>query len=337
MDFPLPIPTAMFKGVQLQDYLQATSSEYLNYLMGLTALSLISMSLLQAAKNLLYVRYFFQRRFLTHWLQRQAATAHQRLGLTSDSDAHLRLPSTSKIWKPSPERIVGLLGPGTGLSDEEAARAMEKPVKAKKSVKAKKDDIYQINRLARRAEQDIVLLAADGNAVALCDADGDEFCKHLGAVAQLVVDFPSEYRVLLGTIACNMEKEDYHLLIGDSAGAPGRTAAQAQAHSRKPAQPDEDSSSARQKWLDAKNRVRMQAVQSISAFQLRNSWTWGALMGVASFLISFVLALLALKQGANQSFADFLFAPATLGTALLAAFLAPVARDLVAAIEKLRS
>jgi hypothetical protein len=73
--------------------------------------------------------------------------------------------------------------------------------------------------------------------------------------------------------------------------------------------------------------------QGIAAFEASNAWWWQNGLHVAAFLISASLAYLAVRTAMGFVRSDF----ALLGTALLAGFLAPVARDLVAAIEKLRS
>jgi len=179
-----------------------------------------------------------------------------------------------------------------------------------------------------RAEHDILLLAADGNAIALCDADGDDFCKRLGAVAQLMVDFPHQYRVLLGVLASNADKDDYDIVTGKAQPDPAREMTRG-SNSDFPSRGD-------QRLLDARSRVRLLVVQAMAAFQLRNAWWWGGIVKAASFVVSLGLAFVALEPAEGEASSKEQFV-ARAAMALLAAFLAPVARDLVATIEKLRS
>lgn len=306
----------------LNSFFDQLNTSLLNYLLALAALGVLTMSLIQALKALLPVRYVYQSVCLRHWLKRHAKVAYERFGMRSEH--YESLARGGEILRR--RRLETVIRPSfrTGRANQQDG---------------------DIRGLSQKAEDDVILLAADGNAVALYDSDGEEFCKNLGAVGQLVIDFPRRYHNLLFILASNANKEDIDLL---TANTPARledsyATAQLQPANGEEQQPglsnDVQSLKHRgfddpQRVLNAKNRVRQHVTQALNAFQLRSAWGWGLMMRLFSFAISFGLAMAALVIKENSWRGIGL---GTLLTALLAAFLAPVARDLVVAIQKLRS
>jgi len=133
--------------------------------------------------------------------------------------------------------------------------------------------------------------------------------RQLTAVAQVALNYPNAYKTVVGTIAARSTKADFDLLIGKI------------------------NPSSAQQAQDSLRRVREQSNQDIAGLQLALVAQWKRIMQAMSFLVSLGLAYAALHlaHGSIRS-------PFGLGiTSILAAFLAPVARDLVAALEKARS
>jgi hypothetical protein len=161
---------------------------------------------------------------------------------------------------------------------------------------------------ARAAEiqPKILAIAANGNAFALYDAETDEFCRNLEAVGQIAIDHPGSYLEILQTLTSPLLANDI------------QTVTNAQAD--------------RQMRMDARDRLRQHLAQSLNAFRLSTTSKWTNSMHVSSFLISLGLASWALWLSSMSSAPLPLF-----GTALLAAFLAPVAHDIVSALGKLKS
>ena len=164
-------------------------------------------------------------------------------------------------------------------------------------------------------EKELVTIGAGGNAAAFYNSQGDDFSKQLTIISRLVLNYPTNpgrylhYGSVLAVIASNITKADFDLINQTSKGPTP------------------------QEKLDAFNRVQQQMTQAISAFCTSSSWWWQNGLHTAAFVTSFSLAYLAvhLALGGVKS------TVAVGVTALFAAFLAPVARDLVAAIQKLRS
>jgi hypothetical protein len=164
-------------------------------------------------------------------------------------------------------------------------------------------------------EKELVVIGAGGNTAAFYSVQGDDFTTQLTMIGRLVLNYPTNpgrylhYGSVLAVLASNITKADFDLVNQASKGPTP------------------------QQKLDAFNRVQQQMTQAISAFCTSSTWWWQNGLHVAAFLASFSLAYLAVRLalgGVKSTLTVVL-------TALLAAFLAPVARDLVAAIQKLRS
>ncbi len=308
----------------MQGLFTTIQGNVLLYLIALAGLGVLTMSIIQAAKSLFpYIRRTFLKNFTIEWLKNHADSVGAKQGPDKSGD----------------------------------------PI-----------DLHEFKELADSvlAEQELVLLAADNDATALYNSESDDFCKQLSAVALLVVDYPSCYPELFTVLAANADPHDYILVMrGGGAPASGRTQELADdptnedvrnAHDGKRVrharehpptrtageprrqrfealaqsmrQPVDDLGPAEQAkaQMNAKNRIRQLVAQSMSAFQLRLNWRWGAGLRYTSFSISFAIAAFALWLGNQDLNFGVIFV-----SALGAAFFAPVARDLVATIEKLRS
>jgi hypothetical protein len=166
-------------------------------------------------------------------------------------------------------------------------------------------------------EKALLAVTADGNANALYDAELEELCVHLAAATQTLVDYPHQSPDLLRAIAAAASDEDLDLVIGENRDRRGT----------------KESADERQRVFDARNRVRALTHRSVEMFKLSTSADWRKYMQIASFALSTAIALVALMMSSN----GFRDRPgAVLGTAVLAGFLAPVARDLLVALQQFR-
>jgi hypothetical protein len=166
-----------------------------------------------------------------------------------------------------------------------------------------------------KVEKELVNIGAAGNRKAFYDSDIEGFAKQLAVVGRLAVNYPTNmgryvsYGDLLAVLASNVTKTDLAIVDGT------------------------DKTSTLQQRLDARNRIQQQLNQGIEGFGLSNTWWWQNGIHVAAFLCSAGITYFAVRLSSHNVQSPL----ALLVTALLAGFLAPVARDLVAAIEKLRS
>jgi hypothetical protein len=173
-------------------------------------------------------------------------------------------------------------------------------------------------------EQDIVHLAVDGDQKALYDLAIEQLCGQLNAAMQMVIDYPNRHLPLLLVAASAASTGDLESILGrtrsqfDQAGAIAETP------------------QTKITYADSRNRVSHQIQRSIDGFQIAAAFRWKWLLQLASFAISALLAAVALAVG-RGSLTGGPWVITILGTAVLAGFLAPVARDLTAALQKLRT
>jgi hypothetical protein len=167
---------------------------------------------------------------------------------------------------------------------------------------------------AQPLEKDLLRITASGDAWALYDAELEDVCAQLSAAAQLLVDYPEVAPKLLKTIARSASARDLGRIL------------QANARNTQDAQ-------LRQIVFDARNRVRAITIRSVDMFKLTTGSIWQRGLQVVSFALSFLIALVAV--GVTTKPVDGR-PGAMLVMALAAGFLAPVARDLLAAVEQLR-
>lgn len=163
---------------------------------------------------------------------------------------------------------------------------------------------------AATAENDLVKLAVDGDAAALYDLQIEQLCGQYTAAIQIVLEYPANYPDLLRVTASQAQPADVDaVLTGPAVAVP-------------PAQA----------FLDARNRVTHQCQRAIDALQIAAGFRWKWIFQLASILLSVVLAWIAMSYKPT-------IAPnpvSVLVTALLAGFLAPVVKDLLAVLQKAR-
>ena len=159
---------------------------------------------------------------------------------------------------------------------------------------------------ATNAERDLLKLAVDGDASALYDLQIEQMCGQFTAAIQIVLEFPALHSDLLKITASQARTADLALVI---AGSNPPT----------------------QDFLDARNRVTHQCQRAIDAFQITAGFRWKWILQIASIALSVVLVWVAMTmRGKNVN------AVSIIVSALLAGFLAPVAKDLLAVLDKAR-
>ncbi len=160
---------------------------------------------------------------------------------------------------------------------------------------------------AMNAEKDLLRLAVDGDAGALYDLQIEQMCGQFTAAIQIVLEFPALHADLLKITASQARTADLALVIAG------------------PSNP------LTQDFLDARNRVTHQCQRAIDAFQITAGFRWKWIFKIASISLSVVLVWVAMAMRGKG-----LNAVSIIVSALLAGFLAPVAKDLLAVLDKAR-
>lgn len=172
---------------------------------------------------------------------------------------------------------------------------------------------------ARRAWKDLVALSVDGDEDALLDLSIEQLCGQMSAAFQMVLDYPKQYRDLLLIAGSFASAADMNEILNTDRSRIAR---------------GEGPPTLEQiRWADARNRLTHQLQRAVDGFQIATGYRWTYWMKVASFVISAILAAIAVqtKGGGIISHVGVI-----LFTAVLAGFLAPIARDLAATIQRLR-
>jgi hypothetical protein len=177
---------------------------------------------------------------------------------------------------------------------------------------------------AATAESDLLKLSVDGDAAALYDLQIEQLCGQFTAAIQMVLEFPQDHRDLLAITASNADA-DLLLLFQPRPVPPNPPV---------PADP---------RLTDARTRVTHQCQRAVDAFQISTGFDWKMALQIASFLMSAGLAWIALHYHQvnypQAQYPDDPLHPSFFGvivSAILAGFLAPVAKDLLAVLDKAR-
>jgi hypothetical protein len=175
-----------------------------------------------------------------------------------------------------------------------------------------------------RAEQDLIKLATDGDSKALYDLPIEQLCGQLNAAAQVVLDQPREHPDLMRSIASVADPADIARVM-----FPPR-----EANGPRPPEPG-DAQRRYDSFIDARNRVTHQIQRAIDALQVSAGFRWKFYLQLASIVLSGIIAAIGVWTFGNiPGFWQRLLT--TLAVGVLGGFLAPVARDLVAALQQLR-
>jgi hypothetical protein len=179
---------------------------------------------------------------------------------------------------------------------------------------------------AASAEKEILLLATDSDAGAFYSLEIEKLCGQWNAAVQIVIDSPKEYEDFFSCVAARASQKDFEIVLGRD--FPETLPSHEEA--RLPLDEQKRRLDQRHLFVGARTRVTHQIQRAIDAFQIDTSFRWKWLLQLASFFISFLFALMALNRSlVSQGNA--------LVSAAIAGFLAPVARDLFATLQKLRS
>lgn len=168
--------------------------------------------------------------------------------------------------------------------------------------------------------QELVNLATEGDERALYELPVEQFTGQLNAAMQAVLDDPQNHPALVQVLAQRANPEDIRILI---LGPPSPTVP--------------DFQKLMDDYLQRRNRIAHHIQRSLDAIQIAMGSRWRFILHVVSILIGTVIILAALTiYGGREFWTGERFAYA-LVVAVLGGFIAPIARDLVAAIQSLRS
>jgi len=177
------------------------------------------------------------------------------------------------------------------------------------------------------ARDQIILLATDCDSDAFFSLEIEKLCGQWNAAIQIVLDSPKQYPDFFSCVAARAQHADYES-VNNRAFPPTLPPI---LEARLPEADQQNRHDTRQRFLEARTRVSHQIQRAVDAFQIATAFRWKWLFQIASFLVSFALAATAMELATKN-----LHPAQTVIWAAVAGFLAPIARDLLAAVQKLR-
>jgi hypothetical protein len=176
------------------------------------------------------------------------------------------------------------------------------------------------------AESDLIALTTAGDQDAFYNSDIDVLCGEIKNTLTSVLDYPQLHKAVIACLASSAGEEDLqHLFHPPHSDAFLKPANQSTPEERQ----------AVRQYAIAKTRIGAEMRCAVDAIQNSVAFRWKKTMQIASLFVSAAVGVIALQVGARPSLPPTLGASIVIG--LLAGFLAPVARDLVAAIESWRN
>jgi hypothetical protein len=279
--------------------LRTIASWIASWVVPLTAVGTLSMAVLQTAKNLLPVRRRFQRKRLKSFL----------------ADSIDELPSDVIGRVLTLERRLGRVHSVQTRSEPRIETAeVSAPTAPRRE---------QIE--SEIAELDLISLVAAGDENAFYDLPIDQLAAQVKSVGSLILDYSRLHSSLLVCLATKANSADLLLVLDPPSHDPFWDESDEQKF--------EDKQFIK-KYAAAKSRIATQLRCSIESMQTSIAFEWKRALQIASFALSFIFGAFAV--GLGSTFKDHVIKIlASLAIGVVAGFIAPVARDLVAGIEKL--
>jgi hypothetical protein len=276
----------------IQQLISVVSQHSYSFFTAIAAVGVLSMAVIQTAKDMFPLRNWFQQFALDAWLRDKA---HQ-----SKTQWTSWLEKSGQTW--FADELTRKTDFVRDAHDVEFAKAPD----------------------PARAESDLIKLATDGDSKALYDLPIEQLCGQLNAAAQVVLDQPRDHLDLMRCVASVADPSDIARVMFPPREAKGP----------RPTDPGE-AQSRYDSFIDARTRVTHQIQRAIDALQVSVGFRWKFYLQLASIVLSGVIAGLAVWIfGKIPGLGQRLLA--TLVVGVLGGFLAPVARDVVAALQQLR-
>lgn len=184
-----------------------------------------------------------------------------------------------------------------------------------------------------QAETDLVRLTTAGDSAALYSLPIDQLCGQINAATQIILDYPVHHWDVLRCLASQSNPDD---LASINPPNPATQLAR-RALLRKPAVTlTDDEHNQVDDIVAARNRLSHQIQRAVDALQISIGFRWKFWMQLASVVLSAVLAALAVVASSHSLSSAHAVCFIVLA-AIFSGVLAPIARDLVAAVEQVRT
>jgi hypothetical protein len=178
----------------------------------------------------------------------------------------------------------------------------------------------------KKAESDLVRLATSQDSKAFYDLPIEQLCGQANAALQVALDDPQDHEDLIWCFGFLCDADDLNTLLR-------RPARETLAKTQREMSTQEGQSV--DAFSRARTRVAHQVQRSIDGLQISAGFRWKWCLQFASIVICFIFTLIGLNYYSAKMGISFNITN-TLLMGILSGFLAPVARDLIAAVQQLR-
>lgn len=322
--------------------LRAFLSWFTSWVVPLTAIGTLSMAVLQTAKNLFPLRREFQRKRIRSFLAeevkalpsaivKRVMNLERRLDRLSAETGSERTPETVEISETVVTHQAQIDSGGdldvvsfVSLDARTRSESMTEIAEAPESIEIGKHHIDP-----RKAELDLISLVAAGDENAFYDLPIDQLAAQVKTVGSVILDYSRLHSSLLVCLATKANPSDLLLVLDPPSHDP--------LWQESDEQKFEDKQFVK-RYAAAKSRIATQLRCSIDSMQTSIAFRWKFALQLASFILSFIFGAVAVGIALKPQLTlhGLLFtALDSLAIGVVAGFIAPVARDLVAGIEKL--
>ncbi len=179
---------------------------------------------------------------------------------------------------------------------------------------------------AAAVEGSLLRLATAGEADALYSLEGDRLAGQINAAARMALDWPAGHEVLIHCLASEAGTADLQAAVSPPPPTP-------------PSASEDEKSRARDRaavYLEAKNRVAAHIQRTLDGFQIRLEYDWKRWNQAWAFGLNFGFVMVVLVVNSYRAGGYRTETPAYALVAILGGFVAPLAKDLVSALEALK-
>ena len=157
---------------------------------------------------------------------------------------------------------------------------------------------------------ELIELATGGDDRAFFELPAEQVVAQMNAAAQIAMDYPRRHTALLSVLSAGVSADDLATFLAGPTGPE--------------AQP---------RYTDARNRIghRLQRNLDGLLIALGNDWRWW--MQIIAIALTLLIVEIAVVLSTNWSLAAILWA---VPVGIIGGYLAPITRDLVAALQNLR-
>jgi hypothetical protein len=271
--------------------------------LALAAAGTIAMAVLQLVKELTPARLWYQQRWVESWLVRQDWIARHsgdaKAAAKAMRNAAKAAADASKAMELARANAVSEARQDAG--DEDAQRKLLVDVAVWNAFEER----------AATAIAQLVELSTGGFAGALYVLPAEEMVAQINQAALITLDAPSRYEILLRSLAAGLTAEDITVVIAGQPPPPQST----------------------QAYFDARNRAARRMQRNLEGVRLALGNAWKFWMQLTSVALT-VLTVELIVGYFTKADAGALWLALPVG--IVGGYLAPVTRDMIATLQRLR-